>query len=77
MAMLSISDVPKSLAAKTRQGLRRLMLLENARYQVGHKFFDFYYDPKEKMHVCWFHPLVGATIQEQQKAAEEIINEAN
>ena len=53
------------------------MILENAKHGVGHKFFDFYFDPKENMHVCWFYPLGGVTIQEKQKIAEEIINGAD
>lgn len=74
MANQAITSVPKHLAASTPQGLRRLMLLENAKYGVAHQFKDFYYDPKTKKHMCWFYPLDGSTIQEQIEVSKEILN---
>jgi len=51
------------------------MLLTNAKARASHKYFNFYYDPEEKVHVCWYLPLNGSTIQEKHEIAKEILEE--
>lgn len=73
----SLAIVPKSLGASTRKGLERLMLLNNAKVGAFHRYYDFYYDPNKKEHVCWYIPLNVETHQEQEQMARETLNGTN
>lgn len=70
----NVTDVPKALAASTPQGLRRLMLLENARTGIRHDYRDFYFDPVRKLHTCWYIPFNGNSLEEKLEVSEEVLN---
>lgn len=55
MAQANPSEIPHYIAARSKQGLRRLMLKTNLKLRMTIQYFDIQYDVQDKKWIAWFY----------------------